>query len=1161
MVEGVLRGEPGARRDVVLLNAGAALLVAGAVERLEDGIDRAALAIDAGLAARAAGARSAPSARRRRCGAAPRPGRGMTRPRMTPTRERRRGVVAEIAARRLRRRGARSSTRSGATGSAARSPRPPRPRPGRRGARRARASTSSPRSSAARPSAGDHRRDATTPSRGPAPTPPAAPRPSPSCASRTGSAGPWTTCGPSAPPSPCRSSPRSSSSIPGSSTSSGLPGPTSSCCSRCSTRRSGWPARRPQARDLGLEPLVEAHDARELEAALATGARLIGINNRDLRTLDVDPERAVRLRDADPGRPPRRSPSPASATPRPSPAGARPGSTPRSSGRRSCAPPTRAAAARGLRRRRAGDPADLGAARPLPAREDLRRDRRGRGPRRGPRAGADAIGLNFAPGTPRELTIDEGVALARLARPRRRPPARARRSWSSRRTCRPTSCARCVAAVDPDAVQLNGDEPPCRRRRRRPAGVEGAPRRAPDAAADDVIARARAFLAAGAARILLDAAGGPHPGGTGTARRHRAGRRGRPRGARSRSRAASTPANVGEALLAVPAVGVDVASGTEGPRVPGERPRKDPLRVALFVKRARDARRHRPNVAVRADAGPRRACSRSTAPADGAWSATSAGGTCRRRSSAALEQLEAAYDALRHDPRFWAELDELLARFAGRPTRALPRRPPRRRGASRRPRIRSGEPAGGSPALPPRPPPLPQARGPRPHGRPQDQQRPRPGAAHPAPRQDPGHRGDGRRPARRRDRDGLRAARPAVRRVHGRGGHPPPGAERAPDARARRRGPLASPAARRRSRTPSTRRCATGSRTSRPRTTCWGPRWARTRTRRSCATSSGGSATRRRPSCWAVEGRLPDIALACVGGGSNAIGLLARFIGEPSVRLAVAEAAGDGDRDGPPRGGDRRRHAGDPPRLAVAHAPGPRRPGRRGAQRVGRPRLPGRRARSWRRSPRPGGSRSRTATDREAIAAMKTDDAVGGHPAGARDRARDRRAAEAARGARGRRRRRGATRPSCCSGSPGAATRTWPRSSGSPTSSRGTWTGAVTIDELRAFCMSLPGRAREGDLGRRRARGRRHVPREGQDLRDHRPGGRRREHPDVDRAAGGAHRHVPGVFRSAPYVGRFGWVTWTSAASTTSCCAGSSRCVAADGAQGRRSRALDEAAR
>jgi anthranilate phosphoribosyltransferase len=50
MVEAVLHGESGARRDVVLLNAGAALLVAAAVGQLEEGIDRAALTIDAGLA-------------------------------------------------------------------------------------------------------------------------------------------------------------------------------------------------------------------------------------------------------------------------------------------------------------------------------------------------------------------------------------------------------------------------------------------------------------------------------------------------------------------------------------------------------------------------------------------------------------------------------------------------------------------------------------------------------------------------------------------------------------------------------------------------------------------------------------------------------------------------------------------------------------------------------------------------------------------------------------------------------------------------------------------------------------------------------------------------------------------------------------------------------
>lgn len=49
ILEAILRGEPGARRDVVLLNAGAALVVAGVVDDLAAGIDRAALTIDAGL--------------------------------------------------------------------------------------------------------------------------------------------------------------------------------------------------------------------------------------------------------------------------------------------------------------------------------------------------------------------------------------------------------------------------------------------------------------------------------------------------------------------------------------------------------------------------------------------------------------------------------------------------------------------------------------------------------------------------------------------------------------------------------------------------------------------------------------------------------------------------------------------------------------------------------------------------------------------------------------------------------------------------------------------------------------------------------------------------------------------------------------------------------
>ena len=279
-----------------------------------------------------------------------------------------------------------------------------------------------------------------------------------------------------------------------------------------------------------------------------------------------------------------------------------------------------------------------------------------------------------------------------------------------------------------------------------------------------------------------------------------------PARSRSRSPAGSTPATSAEAMLAIPAVGVDVASGTEAPRVAGARPAQGPApRRAVHEAgpgRPSPSAQHR----VRPDARPPRARSRSTRPAGGARSATSAVATCRRRSWPRSEQLEDAWDGLRHDPRFWAELDDLLAPLRRPPDAALPRGPSRRAVVEV---ARAGDGRRG-PTGHPAPPPVPQARGPGPHGRPQDQQRPRPGAAHAAARQVAGHRRDRRRPARRRDSHGVRAPRPAVRRVHGRGGHPPPGPERAPDARARAPRSAASPRARRRSRTRSTRRCATG---------------------------------------------------------------------------------------------------------------------------------------------------------------------------------------------------------------------------------------------------------------------------------------------------------------------------------------------------------------
>jgi indole-3-glycerol phosphate synthase len=48
-------------------------------------------------------------------------------------------------------------------------------------------------------------------------------------------------------------------------------------------------------RELGMEPLVEVHTREELDRALAVGARLLGVNNRDLRTLEVRLETSMEL--------------------------------------------------------------------------------------------------------------------------------------------------------------------------------------------------------------------------------------------------------------------------------------------------------------------------------------------------------------------------------------------------------------------------------------------------------------------------------------------------------------------------------------------------------------------------------------------------------------------------------------------------------------------------------------------------------------------------------------------------------------------------------------------------------------------------------------------------------------------------------------------------
>lgn len=48
--------------------------------------------------------------------------------------------------------------------------------------------------------------------------------------------------------------------------------------------------------ELGMDALVEAHDEQEVERALQTGAKIVGVNNRDLRTFQVDVGNSIRLR-------------------------------------------------------------------------------------------------------------------------------------------------------------------------------------------------------------------------------------------------------------------------------------------------------------------------------------------------------------------------------------------------------------------------------------------------------------------------------------------------------------------------------------------------------------------------------------------------------------------------------------------------------------------------------------------------------------------------------------------------------------------------------------------------------------------------------------------------------------------------------------------------
>jgi tryptophan synthase beta subunit len=505
------------------------------------------------------------------------------------------------------------------------------------------------------------------------------------------------------------------------------------------------------------------------------------------------------------------------------------------------------------------------------------------------RAGADAIGLNLAPGTPRELSLDEAVELRRVAR------------GLSSAGAAPLVVAvtvdagadrlnEIVAALDPDAVQLSGDEPPTVIAEiGRPAWKAlHLPSDEPDdvdAAAARVVALAREHQAAGAARLLLDTAGGPHPGGTGT--------RAAPPLVAAIARqipvtlaGGLTPASVGSAVRGAPVVGVDVASGVERPREPGRRPTKDPLKVAVFAKRARAARLDRPNLAVRPSP-----VHPGLLEADGAgrWGEDRAfgGRYVPETLMAALRQLEDEYARLRHDPRFWSDLRELLERFAGRPT------PLYRADRFAYEALERSIAAEGPARLPRRL---------RVHLKRED-------LAHTGAHKINNALGQAlltRRLGKTRviaetgagqhgvatatacallglpcvvymGAEDIERQQPNVLRMRALGAEVRPvtsGSATLKDA--------INDAMRDWVTNVETTHYVLGS--------AMGPHPYPTIVR-DLQRRIGDEAAAQ---VVAAEGRLPDLALACVGGGSNAIGLLARFIGEPAVRLAVAEAAGEG---------------------------------------------------------------------------------------------------------------------------------------------------------------------------------------------------------------------------------------------------------------------------
>ena len=98
-----------------------------------------------------------------------------------------------------------------------------------------------------------------------------------------------------APPARCRCCARTSSSTPTSCRRHALAGADAVLLIVAALEPTRLAALHEQARELGLDVLVEVHDRAELQVALEMGAEIVGVNNRDLRDFSVDIQRTESL--------------------------------------------------------------------------------------------------------------------------------------------------------------------------------------------------------------------------------------------------------------------------------------------------------------------------------------------------------------------------------------------------------------------------------------------------------------------------------------------------------------------------------------------------------------------------------------------------------------------------------------------------------------------------------------------------------------------------------------------------------------------------------------------------------------------------------------------------------------------------------------------------